>query len=144
MERAALAPSAVLALALDSHLGDDRSGLLLADVGDARNRDPDRHLVLVPLGADAARAEQPPYAAHAGVSAVLALAVVAIWAMAGDGYFWPVWPMLGLAALLALHRGHLRPGQRSLEVRVDELTRTRQRSAERASLPAAQDRARSP
>jgi signal transduction histidine kinase len=50
---------------------------------------------------------------------------VAIWVMSGGGYFWPVWPILGLAGLLAVHRAILRPGQRSLEVRVDELTRTR-------------------
>ena len=65
------------------------------------------------------------FAAHAGVSVVLAVADVAIWAMSGAGYFWPIYPILGLAGLLALHRTIRRPGQRSLEVRVDELTRTR-------------------
>lgn len=73
---------------------------------------------------------QPPaasrrFAIHAGASAVLLVSCVAIWAMAGGNYFWPIWPFLGLGGLLALHRAILRPGQRSLELRVDELKRTR-------------------
>jgi signal transduction histidine kinase len=62
---------------------------------------------------------------HAGATAVLLVADVLIWAMAGFGYFWPIWPIVGLGGLLALHRALLRPGQRSLELRVDELKRTR-------------------
>jgi signal transduction histidine kinase len=65
------------------------------------------------------------YAIHAGVSCVLAVTVIAVWAMAGAGNFWPIYPLVGLGALLALHRAFLGPGQRSLQIRVDELTRTR-------------------
>ncbi len=66
------------------------------------------------------------YARYAGVSAVLGVSWIAIWAMSGGGYFWPVFPLLaGVLVLLVLHSVLLRPGQRSLELRVDELTRTR-------------------
>jgi signal transduction histidine kinase len=56
---------------------------------------------------------------------VLVVTDVLIWAMSGGGYFWPIFPFVGLAGALALHRAFLRPGQRSLQLRVDELTRTR-------------------
>ncbi|HWE58369.1 MAG TPA: histidine kinase [Solirubrobacteraceae bacterium] len=125
VQRAALAPSAVLALSLILIWALTGAGYfwpMWAMLG-----------IAIPTGIwfslRWARMQREPtsrrYAAHAGVSAVLALAGVAIWVMSGRGYFWPVWPMLGLAGLLALHRAILRPGQRSLEVRVDELTRTR-------------------
>jgi signal transduction histidine kinase len=67
------------------------------------------------------------FAVHAGASAVIAVSCVAIWAMttSGFGYFWPIWPFIGLGVLLGLHRWVLQPGQRSLELRVDELKRTR-------------------
>ncbi len=64
-------------------------------------------------------------AGQAAVSAALLFADVLIWAMTGGGYFWPVWTLLGLSALLGLHWMIKRPRERSLEVRVDELTRTR-------------------
>jgi signal transduction histidine kinase len=64
-------------------------------------------------------------AGQAAVSAVLSLTQVTIWLMSGVGYFWPVWPFLGLAGLLGLHWIVDWPRQHSLEVRVDELTRTR-------------------
>jgi len=65
------------------------------------------------------------YAMQASVSVVLVVTDVLIWAMSGGGYFWPIFPFVGLAAALALHGLFLRPGQRSLQLRVDELTRTR-------------------
>jgi signal transduction histidine kinase len=65
------------------------------------------------------------FAINAGASAVLAASCVVIWAMAGGAYFWPIWPFIGLGVLVGLHRAILRPGQRSLELRVDELKRTR-------------------
>lgn len=73
---------------------------------------------------------QPPgasrrYAMQASISLVLVVTDLAVWAMSGGGYFWPIYPFVGLAGLLALHRAFLRPGQRSLQLRVDELTRTR-------------------
>jgi signal transduction histidine kinase len=64
------------------------------------------------------------YAGHAGVSTVLAVSCVAIWAMSGGGYYWPVFPIVALAGLVALHRATI-PGPRALQLRVDELTRTR-------------------
>jgi signal transduction histidine kinase len=51
--------------------------------------------------------------------------VVLVWAMSGGGYFWPVYSLVGLGAAVALHRAFLGPGQRTLQLRVDELTRTR-------------------
>ena len=65
------------------------------------------------------------YAMQASISLVLVVTDVAVWAMAGGGYFWPIFPFVGLAAALALHGLFLAPGQRSLQLRVDELTRTR-------------------
>jgi len=41
--------------------------------------------------------------AHAVVSGVIAVLVVAIWALAGGSYFWPVWVVFGLAIPFALH-----------------------------------------
>jgi len=65
------------------------------------------------------------YAMQAGISVVLVAIDVAIWAMSGGGFFWPVFPFVALSVLLALNPLVFRPGQRKLEVRVDELTRTR-------------------
>jgi signal transduction histidine kinase len=59
------------------------------------------------------------------VGTVISAMLVVIWAITAQGYFWPVWSMLGFGlagALVALIR---RPSQRRLEVRVDELTRSR-------------------
>jgi signal transduction histidine kinase len=38
----------------------------------------------------------------AGALAIINLALVGIWVAGGAGYFWPVWPILGCSALLAL------------------------------------------
>jgi len=59
------------------------------------------------------------------VGVVMSVAVVVIWLVTGMGYFWPVWTMLGFTALWTVSWVIVRPKQRSLEVRVDELTRTR-------------------
>jgi signal transduction histidine kinase len=40
---------------------------------------------------------------HAAVYAVINLLLVAIWAVTGAGYFWPVWPILSWGTILALH-----------------------------------------
>ena len=44
--------------------------------------------------------------------------LVAIWALAGAGYFWPVWPALGWGAALMIGGGscHRRPSRRRLTV----------------------------
>jgi signal transduction histidine kinase len=44
----------------------------------------------------------PVIALWTGVSAVVAAAMPAIWAATGRGYFWPMWPWLGLAAPLVM------------------------------------------
>ena len=35
-------------------------------------------------------------AVHAAVTSVLVPSIVVIWLLSGLGYFWPIWPMLGL------------------------------------------------
>jgi signal transduction histidine kinase len=67
-----------------------------------------------------------PFNALLGYGGVWALFVIAIWGMSGGGYFWPVWPMLGFLIVLGTPFiwGRSRTN-RKLEVRVDELTRTR-------------------
>jgi signal transduction histidine kinase len=42
-------------------------------------------------------------AAHVGISVALWGFLVGVWALAGRGYFWPIWPLLGFAALVAVH-----------------------------------------
>jgi len=64
-------------------------------------------------------------ATAAAVSGVVFLGQCAIWLMSGAGYFWPVWPLLGLSVLVGVGWMIDRPRERSLEGRVDELTRTR-------------------
>jgi signal transduction histidine kinase len=59
------------------------------------------------------------------VVAVLSAVEIVIWAITGLGYFWPVWSMLGYGLLLGIIWAAGRPGRHSLEVRVDELTRSR-------------------
>ncbi len=69
-------------------------------------------------------------AVHSAVTVVLALMMLAIWVLAGArGFFWPVWPALGLGTALAVH-GWIRHGfatdrERALIDRVEVLTRTR-------------------
>jgi signal transduction histidine kinase len=70
--------------------------------------------------------------AHALVSTVIGLILVMLWALTAGAVFWPVWPLLGLAAAVAVHAvlvalGWLGPPTREEELveRVDELTRTR-------------------
>jgi signal transduction histidine kinase len=42
-------------------------------------------------------------AIHIGVSASIWLFLVSIWGVSTRGYFWPVWPFLGLGFLVAVH-----------------------------------------
>ncbi|MGH7922131.1 MAG: sensor histidine kinase [Candidatus Dormibacteraceae bacterium] len=66
---------------------------------------------------------------QAAVSLVVAAALVPAWLLAGYDYFWPIWPILGLAVLLAAHAILVPSGrnrrERELAQRVDVLTRTR-------------------
>jgi signal transduction histidine kinase len=70
---------------------------------------------------------------HGGTSGLVVAVLVAVWLMAGRGVFWPLWPLLVLGCLVAVHAlvayadrlpGRAREAQ--LEERVGELTRTRQ------------------
>ena len=74
--------------------------------------------------------DQPPgprrrLAVHGSLSGVLAAYCVVVWAMSGFGYFWPVFPAVGLAMAFALHAVFVSPRRPDLSARVDELTRTR-------------------
>jgi signal transduction histidine kinase len=64
-------------------------------------------------------------AIQGSLSGVLAAYCVLVWAIAGFGYFWPVFPAVGLAMAFALHAVFYSPRQTDLSDRVDELTRTR-------------------
>jgi signal transduction histidine kinase len=57
-----------------------------------------------------------------GVSVLLACYLVAVWAVTTHGYFWPIWPMLGLA-LLAIAHGAVVFGRREHRIRYLETTR---------------------
>jgi signal transduction histidine kinase len=65
---------------------------------------------------------------HAGVSALLIIFFTLIWAVTTRGYFWPVWPALGLAIAVVLHLLIVllaRPDRTAMENRIEELTSTR-------------------
>jgi signal transduction histidine kinase len=88
------------------------------------------HFVVV-RGIRAAGDREREYRTRVELCAVIAVACVAIWALTGAGYFWPVWPILGMGSAMAfrgamLFRHHI-PWlrERALIQRVDELTRTR-------------------
>jgi signal transduction histidine kinase len=73
---------------------------------------------------------QPPgprrrLAIQGSISAILGGYLVLAWGMAGFGYFWPVFPAVGLAMAFVLHAVFYSPRQTDLSARVDELTRTR-------------------
>jgi signal transduction histidine kinase len=57
-----------------------------------------------------------------GISVVLVGFLTAVWAVTGGGYFWPVWPALGLALLAGLSAAGLY-GQREHRIRRLEETR---------------------
>jgi hypothetical protein len=42
-------------------------------------------------------------ATHVAVYAVVNAVLVAVWAATGGGYFWPIWPMVAWAVLVAAH-----------------------------------------
>jgi signal transduction histidine kinase len=63
-----------------------------------------------------------------GRSAAVGLFLIGVWAAAGGGFFWPVWPLLGLTISAAARAGTLLfapPNQEELTQRIDVLTTTR-------------------
>jgi len=69
-----------------------------------------------------------PLAGHAGISVIVALNFVVIWAITGHGYFWPVWVMLGLALVFAAHGIAVMlssPGRAELTERIQTLETSR-------------------
>ncbi len=56
-----------------------------------------RHLV------DTLEGRLRPFVFHAEVTVVVCALEVVIWVMSGGGYFWPIWPLVGLGSLLAVH-----------------------------------------
>jgi signal transduction histidine kinase len=70
----------------------------------------------------------PALGVQIGSSAVVELFLIGIWAAAGGGFFWPVWPLLGLSISAAARAGTLffaPPGQEELTQRIETLTTTR-------------------
>jgi signal transduction histidine kinase len=83
-------------------------------------------------------AERPSLVAHllgssalaisTGVGAVVAAFFIAIWAITGHAYFWPIWPILGIAIVLAaIAAGALvsSPGRAEMVERIETLEHTR-------------------
>ena len=65
-------------------------------------------------------------AIHAGVYGSFMLFVVFVWAVSGHGYFWPVWPGLGLGIVLAGHAVlSFARGRGELTERIEVLETTR-------------------
>jgi signal transduction histidine kinase len=86
------------------------------------------------LAASALRAEGDPirsFRVCVDLCVVIAVVCVVVWALAGGGYLWPVWPILGMSLGLAARAlfvyRHRLPWVREQELveRVDQLTRTR-------------------
>src|SRR5579875_999177 len=68
-------------------------------------------------------------ALHLSVSFAIAVMLLVIWMLAGFHYFFPIWPILGLAVPLGVHawivRNRTETREQALANRVDVLTRTR-------------------
>jgi signal transduction histidine kinase len=63
-----------------------------------------------------------PLAIQVGASALLEAFLIGVWAVTGAGYFWPIWPALGLA-LLAIAHAAVVFGRREHRIRQLEETR---------------------
>src|ERR1700742_1498477 len=69
------------------------------------------------------------FAKQAGEAALFSLFLIGVWAAAGRGSFWPVWPIAVLALVFGLQA--LKRGKKD-EARVEELTQTRAGAVEAA------------
>jgi len=70
--------------------------------------------------------DSPALAATVGLSAILWLFTVGIWAVTSHGYFWPIWPLLGLAIVVAAHTAAvLLATPQQLSERIETLTSSR-------------------
>ncbi|GAA4606364.1 hypothetical protein GCM10023195_22860 [Actinoallomurus liliacearum] len=74
-------------------------------------------------------------AVDGALCALLVLVDLAVWALSGGGYFWPIWQALALSAVLSLHAwvAGRPPGarERELTARVARLTRSRRGAVDR-------------
>jgi signal transduction histidine kinase len=79
------------------------------------------------LATGATRGRARGIAVHAAISGTITYTLLATWALAGGGTFWPLIPIVCLASLIGLHGVllGLLPREKELVERVDELTRTR-------------------
>jgi signal transduction histidine kinase len=82
-------------------------------------------------GVEVLEGRKRPLAFHVELTVFLVALELAVWALSGGGYFWPIWPLTALGALLGVHalvvNRELLPSlrERELTERVDVLTRTR-------------------
>ena len=68
------------------------------------------------------------FAGFAGVAAAFELYLIGVWAAAGGGYFWPVWPLLAMAPaarVWAARRVAVLAAEAELAERIDTLESTR-------------------
>ena len=83
-------------------------------------------------------AERPPFvervfgsrtlAGYVGVCVAAELYLIGVWAVSGAGYFWPVWPLLGMAAVAGVQVAAAAlgsPRQTALAERIDTLEASR-------------------
>ena len=61
-------------------------------------------------------------AMHEGIAASLSLFFVLIWAVTGQGYFWPLWPIIGIGIVFGIHAA-VELARRSDRITVLESTR---------------------
>ena len=67
-------------------------------------------------------------AVSSGVGTAIAAYFVAVWAITGHGYFWPVWPMLAIAFVLGIQAAAAllsSPGRAQMEERIETLESSR-------------------
>lgn len=72
-------------------------------------------VVLVDDRRDLGRAMRMPreLTVHAGPSVLFAIFSVLVWAVTGQGYFWPAWTMLGLGIVFLTHAGLVHDGRKA-------------------------------